>query len=176
MYLKVLGLLAALSLLAACETPAEDTGSTEGSGEKTATTTGGSSTPAAPAATTVPGSQQDFVVNVGDRVFFPTNKSDLNSESTATLKKQAAWLRKYNGVTLVIEGHCDERGTTEFNIGLGVRRANSVKDYLISFGVPSNRIKTVSYGKSRPTVPGSNEWAWSQNRRSVTVIKGGAAS
>ena len=108
-------------------------------------------------------------------MFFGTNKSDLNAESTATLKKQAAWLQKYGG-TIVIEGHCDERGTTEYNIGLGERRANSVKDYLISVGVSAGRIKTISYGKSRPTVPGSTEWAWSQNRRAVTVIKGGAGS
>ena len=109
-------------------------------------------------------------------MFFATDKSDQTSESIATLKKQAAWLQKYNGVTIVIEGHCDERGTTEYNLGLGERRANAVKDYLVSVGVAANRIKTISYGKSRPAVPGSTEWAWSQNRRSVSLIKGGAAS
>lgn len=175
MYMKVLSLLAALSFVSACETPAEDTGSAAGSGDTIAATAGGGSGPA-PAVTTVPGSQQDFTVSVGDRVFFGTNKADLAAESTATLKKQAAWLQKYGNVTIVIEGHADERGTTEYNIGLGERRSNSVKDYLISVGVSASRIKTVSYGKSRPTVPGSNDWAWSQNRRAVTVIKGGAAS
>lgn len=175
MYLKIIGLLAALTILAGCETPAEEKDSTAGTGDTTATSTGGGSAPAL-AATTVPGSQQDFVVNVGDRVFFATNRSDLNAESIATLKKQAAWLQKYGGVTIVVEGHADERGTTEYNLGLGERRANAVKDYLISVGVAANRIKTISYGKSRPAVPGSTEWAWSQNRRSVSVIKGGAAS
>jgi peptidoglycan-associated lipoprotein len=176
MYLKILSLLAAVTLLAACETPAEDTGSSSGSGAATSSSSGSSAPAPAPAATTVPGSQQDFVVNVGDRVYFGFDQSNLTNESIATLKKQAAWLNKYPSVTVVIEGHCDERGTTEYNLGLGERRANAVKDYLISVGVQAGRLKTISDGKSRPAVPGSNEWAWSQNRRSVTVIKGGAAS
>ena len=173
MKLKVLSLLAALSIVAGCETPSEGTGSTAGSGDAATSSSSGGS---APVSAAVPGAQQDFVVNVGDRVFFGTNKADLNSESISTLKKQAAWMTKHNGVNLVIEGHCDERGTTEYNLGLGERRANAVKDYLISVGVAASRVKTISYGKSRPAVPGSTEWAWSQNRRSVSLVKGSSAN
>ena len=114
-------------------------------------------------------------MNVGDRVFFGTNKADLSPESIISLKKQAAWMKKHSKANFVIEGHCDERGTTEYNLGLGERRANAIKSYLISVGITAARIKTISYGKSRPAVPGSTDWAWSQNRRAVTLVRGGSA-
>ncbi|MCG8545370.1 MAG: peptidoglycan-associated lipoprotein Pal, partial [Alphaproteobacteria bacterium] len=119
---------------------------------------------------------QDFIVNVGDRVFFAFNKSNLDSKAQETLDKQAAWLQKYPAVTILVAGHCDERGTREYNLALGERRANAAKDYLVSKGIAANRIKTISYGKERPAVLGSNEWAWAQNRRSVSSITGGAKS
>ena len=106
---------------------------------------------------------------VPDRVFFATNESVLTTASRDTLRKQAAWLRKNPDVTVVLEGHCDERGTREYNLALGERRANAAKDYLMTYGVASNRISVISYGKERPVDSGSNPLAWSKNRRSVTV-------
>ena len=106
---------------------------------------------------------------VPDRVFFATNESVLTTASRETLRKQAAWLRKNSKVTIVLEGHADERGTREYNLALGERRANSVKDYLMTYGISGNRISVISYGKERPVDSGSNPLAWSKNRRSVTV-------
>lgn len=114
--------------------------------------------------------QEDLVVNVGDRVFFGYDKFDLTPEARATLDRQAAWLNQYPRVTVTVEGHADERGTREYNIALGERRANSVKNYLLARGVDANRIATTSYGKERPAVLGSNEAAWAQNRRGVTTV------
>ena len=106
---------------------------------------------------------------VADRVFFSTNESVLTTASRETLRKQAAWLRKNSDVTVVLEGHADERGTREYNLALGERRANSAKDYLLTYGISSDRISVLSYGKERPVDSGSNPLAWSKNRRSVTV-------
>ena len=106
---------------------------------------------------------------VKDRVFFATNESVLTTASRDTLRKQAAWLRKNSDVTVVLEGHCDERGTREYNLALGERRANAAKDYLMTYGVASSRISVISYGKERPVDSGSNPLSWSKNRRSVTV-------
>ena len=106
---------------------------------------------------------------VADRVFFATNESILTTASRDTLRKQAAWMRKNSSVTVVLEGHADERGTREYNLALGERRANSAKDYLMTYGISSNRISVISYGKERPVDSGSNPLAWSKNRRSVTV-------
>ena len=106
---------------------------------------------------------------VPDRVFFATNESVLTTASRDTLRKQAAWLRKNPDVTVVLEGHCDERGTREYNLALGERRANAAKDYLMTYGISSNRISVISYGKERPVDSGSNPLSWSKNRRSVTV-------
>ena len=106
---------------------------------------------------------------VKDRVFFATNESVLTTASRDTLRKQASWLRKNSEVTVVLEGHCDERGTREYNLALGERRANAAKDYLMTYGVASNRISVISYGKERPVDSGSNPLSWSKNRRSVTV-------
>ena len=106
---------------------------------------------------------------VPDRVFFATNKSSLTTASRDTLRKQATWLRKNKDITITIEGHADERGTREYNLALGERRANSAKDYLMTYGVSGKRIAVISYGKERPINPASSPLAWSQNRRSVTV-------
>mgnify|MGYP006152520479 CR=1 FL=1 len=106
---------------------------------------------------------------VKDRVFFATNKSVLTTAARDTLRKQAAWMRKNKNVTVSIEGHADERGTREYNLALGERRANSAKDYLMTYGISGNRLNVISYGKERPVNSGSNPLAWSQNRRSVTV-------
>ena len=106
---------------------------------------------------------------VPDRVFFATNKTTLTTASRDTLRKQAAWMRKKKDLTFAIEGHADERGTREYNLALGERRANAAKDYLMTYGISSNRLSVISYGKERPVNSGSNPLAWSQNRRSVTV-------
>ena len=106
---------------------------------------------------------------VPDRVFFATNESVLTTASRETLRKQAAWLRKNSDITVVLEGHADERGTREYNLALGERRANAAKDYLMTYGISSSRISVISYGKERPVDSGSNPLAWSKNRRSVTV-------
>src|SRR5579871_2422985 len=124
----------------------------------------------------VPGSVQDFQVNVGDRIFFEYDKSDLDDRARGVLQKQAAWLQRFGAVTLTIEGDCDERGTREYNIALGARRAQSVKDYLTSLGVSTARLETISYGKERPVCIESNEACWAQNRRGVSVIKSGSVS
>ncbi len=172
MRFKILGVLAAVALVAACETAPEEDASASGAGAATSTT---SSSASSSTTSVYPGSQEDLVVNVGDRVFFAFDRFDLNEASRATLEKQAAWLAKYPTVTITIEGHCDERGTREYNLGLGERRANATKDYLVALGVSPNRVKTVSYGEERPVAVGSNEAAWAQNRRAVSVV-GGAGS
>jgi peptidoglycan-associated lipoprotein len=124
----------------------------------------------------IPGSAEDFRVNVGDRVFFAYDKTDLSDQDRTTLLKQAAWLQRYPQVTLSIEGHCDERGTREYNLALGARRAQSVKDYLVSLGVNGARLDTISSGKERPVCTESNEACWAQNRRGVSTIKSGSVS
>ena len=162
MRITLVSLFAAALLLAACENTPE-----------TAANTGGSSsaTTAQPPARTgpVPGSKEDFVAHVGDRVFFAFDKSDLSADARRTLERQAAWLRQWSNQRLTVEGHCDERGTREYNLALGERRANAVKDYLVAQGVSASRLSTISYGKERPVVLGSNEAAWAQNRRGVSV-------
>jgi peptidoglycan-associated lipoprotein len=117
-----------------------------------------------------PGSQQDFVVNVGDRVFFDTDSSELSEQARATLDKQAEWLSHYGRYAFTIEGHADERGTREYNIALGARRAQTVREYLVSRGIPAQRMRTISYGKERPVAVCDDISCWSQNRRAVTVL------
>ena len=131
--------------------------------------------PAAPAGPT-PGSQQDLVVNVGDRVFFDTDQSSLRADARATLQRQAAWLNQYPNVRVTLEGHADERGTREYNLALGARRANSAKDYLVSLGVAPSRVQTISFGKERPVALCSDERCWAENRRAVSVVTQGAGS
>lgn len=122
------------------------------------------------------GSLRDFKVNVGDTVHFAYNEYDIQASDKPTLQRQATWLNKYPSVQIIIEGHCDERGTREYNLALGARRANAVKEYLASLGVPLGRLQTISYGKERPICTESNESCWAQNRRGVTTITGGAVS
>jgi peptidoglycan-associated lipoprotein len=122
------------------------------------------------AAAAVPGSQQDFIVNVGDRVFFDTDSSDLSDQARATLDKQAEWLNHYNRYAFTIEGHADERGTREYNLALGARRAETVRQYLVSRGVSAARMRTISYGKERPVATCDDISCWSQNRRAVIVL------
>ncbi len=165
MRFKFLTIFAATLLLAACETPSEE------SGGSTAATTATTSTTTAPTISgPTPGSQEDLVVNVGDRIFFDYDKSDLSPEARATVEALAAWMASYPATTIGIEGHCDERGTREYNLALGERRASSVHDYLVALGVDSGRLSTISYGKERPGVLGSNEESWAQNRRGTFVV------
>ena len=119
-----------------------------------------------------PGSQQDFTVNVGDRIFFDTDSTSIRADAQQTLDRQAQWLAKYPNYAVTVEGHADERGTREYNLALGARRAASTKDYLISRGVPANRLKTISYGKEKPVAVCDDISCWSQNRRAVTVLGG----
>jgi peptidoglycan-associated lipoprotein len=122
------------------------------------------------ASAATPGSQQEFVVNVGDRVFFESDSTELNQQAIGTLEKQAQWLRTYPQYSFLVEGHADERGTREYNIALGARRAQAVRDYLASRGVGPNRMRTLSYGKERPVAVCNDISCWSQNRRAVTVL------
>ncbi len=116
------------------------------------------------------GSPEDFLVNVGDRVFFGYDRHDLTAAARATLERQAEWLRRYPNRRLVIEGHADERGTREYNLALGERRAATVRSYLVANGVSPSRLTTISYGKEQPAILGATEAAWAQNRRGVTVV------
>ena len=158
--------------VAACATTPKDSADSSGSGssssgsdvssEGTITETSGSGI--------VSGSQEDLIVNVGDRVFFGYDSSDLDSDALELLQDQVAWLKQNSDVTITIEGHCDERGTREYNLALGEKRAQAVKNYLIGLGINPDRVSTISYGKERPAVVGSNDGAWAQNRRSVTLV------
>jgi peptidoglycan-associated lipoprotein len=123
-----------------------------------------------------PGSAQDFTVNVGDRIFFDTDSSAIRADAQATLAKQAQWLNQYGNYRITIEGHADERGTREYNLALGARRAAATRDYLIARGVAGSRLKTISYGKERPVAVCDDISCWSQNRRAVTVLGGAAGS
>ncbi len=132
---------------------------------------------AAPVTSSIlPGSAEDFRVNVGDTVHFGYNEYSIQDTDKGILGRQAAWLAKYPSVRVSVEGHADERGTREYNLALGARRANAVKEYLVSQGVSTGRVETISYGKERPVCTESNEGCWAQNRRGVTVITGGANS
>ena len=123
-----------------------------------------------------PGSERDFIVNVGDRVFFPTDVTTLGDSAKETLRRQAAWLKLYPSVKVQIEGHADERGTREYNIALSARRGSTTKAFLVSQGIEPARISTIAYGKERPVALCDAESCWSQNRRAVTLITSGAAS
>jgi peptidoglycan-associated lipoprotein len=126
------------------------------------------------AGSAIPGSASDLAQNVGDRVFFANDQTNLSAEGQDTLLKQAAWLQKYEGVTIQMEGHADERGTREYNISLSARRATVARAFLIAHGVAASRISSIAYGKERPVKLCDAEECWSQNRRAVTVITGGA--
>ena len=171
-------LLAVLFLLGACESTPDET--------KAATGTGGDSQQSKEQVMVKPepakeqmmpkpvgpkgGSGEHFVATAGDRVFFDLDKFNLESAARDTLQRQAVWLKQFPNARVTIEGHCDERGTREYNLALGERRANAAKDHLVGLGIDANRIATISYGKERPEVSGSNESAWLQNRRAVTMV------
>jgi peptidoglycan-associated lipoprotein len=157
--MKLVGVVAVTLLLAACSSKKTETGS-ETTGNGMESTTGAA----------IPGSEADLQQNVGDRVFFELDRSELSQEARGTLDRQAVWLKKYPSVAVTIEGHCDERGTREYNMALGARRANAARAYLVALGIPSGRLQTVSYGAERPAVLGTGESVWSQNRRAVTVV------
>lgn len=173
MRFKILSLFAAVLLVSACSTAPEESTSAGGAGGTNATGTYPDTK--AEVADSKMGTQEDLVVNVGDRIFFEFDKYNLQSEARSVLEKQAAWLKKYPQLSITIEGHADERGTREYNLALGERRANSTKDYLVALGVPASSIRTISYGKERPVALGSNEAAWAQNRRAVTMVSGAAS-
>lgn len=164
MRLKYWTIFGALFLVAACTTASEDLASAGGQGAQ------GRSSVSQAQDTVGQGSQQDLVVNVGDRIFFDFDKFVLRSEARRTLARQADWLRTNPNVTVTVEGHTDERGTREYNIALGERRAVAVKNFLVEQGVSAVRITTISFGKERPVAVGSSEVSWSQNRRGVTTI------
>ena len=121
----------------------------------------------------MPGSEQDFAVNAGDRIYFEEDQSTLTAEAQETLKRQAAWLQKYTNVQILVEGHADERGTREYNIALSARRATASREFLLTQGVEAARVSSIAYGKERPAALCDAEQCWSQNRRAVTVITGG---
>ena len=156
---KVLGAFAALTLLAACG----DNGNASGSAAGTGTT---AMQPSGP----TPGSEADLVANVGDRIYFDTARNSLTDDAKATLTRQAAWLQKYPQVQIQIAGNCDDRGTEEYNLALGSRRANAARDFLVAQGVSTDRITTISFGKDRPTAEGDDEQAWQQNRNAITAV------
>ncbi|MBL6456687.1 peptidoglycan-associated lipoprotein Pal [Belnapia sp. T6] len=156
---KLLGAVAALALLTACQSSTADNAAT------------GAGAAAGSSAGPRPGSQEDLVANVGDRVFFDTDESSIRADQRSVLERQSAWLSRYPQVTVQVEGHADERGTREYNLALGQRRANAARDVLVATGTAGARISTISYGKDRPAALGSSEDAWAQNRRAVTVVR-----
>ena len=164
---KTTAIIAAITMLAvgACAKKAPEVlpPAPEGTGTDTGSNTGG----------VVPGSQQDFIANVSsDRIFFDFDQYNVDAQDQATLQSQAQWLARNPAVRVTLEGHADERGTRDYNIALGERRANAAKNYLATLGVDPSRIQVMSYGKERPAALGSNEEAWAQNRRAVTVVIG----
>jgi peptidoglycan-associated lipoprotein len=161
MIARMIGVAAALLLLAACSSAPPPGGGGPISGGPS----GGHAF--------APGSQQDLAATAGDRVFFAYDQSDISSEGQQILQRQAEWLKRYAQVSITIEGHCDERGTREYNLALGERRAQAVKNVLVALGVPSARIQTISYGKERPIVVGSDENGYAQNRVGITMVNGG---
>ncbi len=182
MFYRILYTLLLVSFVSACSTTSKDTADSSGSGSSgefnTATTTSedeASTGKSVDTATSdfsgiIRGTQEDLIVSVGDRVFFGYDSAELDGDAKELLQAQAAWLKQYNKTSVIIEGHCDERGTREYNLALGERRAQAVKNYLNGLGVGISNMSTISYGKERPAVVGSHDAAWSQNRRSVTIV------
>ncbi len=177
MRFRILAIAAVAALLWGCETtPDQDasTSSTGDSGQAPSTVTAAparvTSSDITPRRTIPPGSQEDLVVNVGDRVHFGFDRFDLSGEARETLRRQSEWLAQHGAIMITIAGHADERGTREYNLALGERRAISVRNFLIALGIDPDRVRTVSYGKERPVDPASDEEAWARNRRAVTQI------
>jgi peptidoglycan-associated lipoprotein len=174
MVTRILSFLAVLVLVAGCSSTPKDTGevtTSEAPVGSMTPVTGMEGVDQSMMNGVVAGSQQDLTVNVGDRVFFGYDQYDLVAEARATVERQAQWLKTYPSVSITIEGHCDERGTREYNLALGDKRAMAVRNYMIAMGVAPGRIQTISYGKERPAVLGSDETSWSQNRRGVVVVQ-----
>ena len=179
MFYKILLSIFLAAFISACSTTPKDTAGASGSGSSSSASSdpaSGDSDILADLENTElggpnvePGSQEDLIVNVGDRVFFDYDSAELNSDAKELLQDQVAWIKQHNA-SVTIEGHCDERGTREYNLALGEKRAQSVKNYMTSMGISSSQISTISFGKERPAVVGSNDGAWSQNRRSVTTV------
>ncbi len=161
MNMKLVGALGLAALLAACANKPATTGATSGAGTTITTAPGA-----------VPGSQEDLATNVGDKVFFAFDKSNLSPEAQATLDRQSDWLQRYQQVRVQVAGNTDDRGTEEYNLALGQRRANAARDYLVARGVNSARISTISFGKDRPIALGDDEQAWAQNRNATTSVQG----
>ena len=172
MIIKLLASALLVFFLAACSTTPKDTADSSGSGSTSTSSDVSSSAESetTESASIEPGSQEDLIVNVGDRVFFNYDSAELDTDAQELLQDQVAWLKQYSDVSVIIEGHCDERGTREYNLALGEKRAQSVKNYLINLGISADRVSKISYGKERPAVVGSNDGAWAQNRRSVTIV------
>jgi peptidoglycan-associated lipoprotein len=166
-----LRMLAVALLLASCSSTSDDEAGVAGSGAGGAgdASRGGIASSALPGEP-VPGTQEDLEVSVGDRVFFAYDSAVLSPIATQTLDRQAAWLKQYSDIVLTVEGHTDERGTREYNLALGDRRANAVKNYLVALDIDAVRILTISYGEERPAEPGNDETAWAKNRRAVSVV------
>lgn len=164
----------AAMLLAACSTPSEEGADSSGGGAGSGSTTSSSSSDAGTQTSTIPGptagTMEDLTVEVGDRIFFDFDQYNIRPDQRGTVEALAAWLDTNPSVTLTLEGHADERGTREYNLALGERRANSVRDYLIALGTNPGRLSVVSFGEERPAVLGSTESAWAQNRRSAFVV------
>jgi peptidoglycan-associated lipoprotein len=170
--LRAACLAATILLVAACETAVEEKAEVSGTGSAKQATT--ATTKAEPKAMmeskVIPGSQEDLVLNVGGQIQFDYDKSNLRPDARQVVERWADWLQQYPAVTVTIEGHCDERGTREYNLGLGERRADSARKYLIALGINADRVGTISYGKERPSCVSSNEACWSQNRRDMLLV------
>ena len=177
MRLKFLSIFAAVALLGACAQTPDESATSAGDGASKDTMSKDSmkkmKKKRGPAVT--PGTGADFIASVGDRIFFDYDRNSLKPISKRTLERQAVWLKKYSSVKITVEGHADERGTREYNLALGERRANSAKDYLVALGISASRVRVISYGEERPEAVGSNKGAWSQNRRAVTALSGAAS-
>ena len=164
---RILSILAVLVLVAGCTSKAKDANDGMNDGSMAPQVEAPMETMKGPQ----PGTQQDLVVNVGDRVFFGYDRYDLTPEARMTIERQAQWLNTYPNVNVLVEGHCDERGTREYNIALGEKRATAVRNYLVANGVSPMRLQVISYGKERPAVLGSDETSWAQNRRGALVVQ-----
>ena len=170
MFTRFLMMFAVILVLGACSSTSDEMAVDQQSMDGQQAVTDGSDVYGSNLQGVTPGTQEDLLVNVGDRVFFGYDRYDLTPEAQSLLDAQAQWLIQYPSLNVTVEGHADERGTREYNLALGERRANSVKNYLTALGVDASRINVISYGKERPAVPGSNETAWAQNRRGVTKV------
>jgi len=168
MKFKFLTIAAATLFLAACSTTPRDGADADGSATGAAA---GAGTTQQGMGTAAPGTQEELRQTIGDRIFFDLDSYSVRPDQRRTVEQVAQWMNRHQNVQLTVEGHADERGTREYNLALGDRRANSVRDMLIAQGVPASRVNSISYGKERPEVTGSNEYAWQQNRRAVFTVR-----